>query len=139
MSATQNVIKFGKSNVKVWDVTLTVAAGATSATATSAGYFAGTIRKVEIDPGDMATSATLKIYEANTPLATETRDHCFTYTFPASQVELVAYPMVAALDNDGSSLTTATSVPFVVCDKLTVDLASATAADSVRVRVYIQE
>lgn len=138
MSATQFVHKFGSGEVKVWDVTLTVAAGATSATATSPDAFAGHIVKVEIDPGDMATSATLKGYEANTPLATGTRDHFISYTFPASQVELVVYPLFeSSTANTGSALTSKLSQHYIVCDQLKLDLESAAAADSVRVRVYV--
>lgn len=138
MADTQNVIQVGR--YRVWDVTLTVAAAATTATATSKDYFAGTVRKIEIDPGSaMATSATLKAYEANTPLATGTRDHFLALTFPASEVEQVIYPRVdAALKNDGTALTTTVSDAYVVCDQLRVDLASAAAADSVRVRVYVE-
>ena len=134
------VKKIGQSKIKVWDVTLTVAAGAETATATSDDAFSGFIRKVELDPGDMATSATLKGYEAATPLATGTRDHFLNYTFPASQVELVIYPLFESSSlNTGSALTTKFSQPYVICDQIRVDLASAAAADSVRVRVYVEE
>ena len=132
--------KIGKSKIKVWDVTLTVATGAETATGTSDDAFSGFIRKIELDPGDMATSATLKGYEAATPLATGTRDHFLSYTFPETQVELVVYPLFESSTlNTGAALTTKQSQAYVVCDKLTLDLASATAADSVRVRVYVEE
>ena len=134
------VKKIGQSKIKVWDVTLTVAAGAETATATSVAAFSGFIRKVELDPGDMATSATLKGYEASTPLATGTRDHFLNYTFPESQVELVIYPLFESSSlNTGSALTTKQSQAYIVCDKLRLDLAAAAAADSVRVRVYVEE
>ena len=137
MSGT--VKKVGRGGVKVWDVTLTVATGATSATATSTDYFSGYIRKIEIDPGAaMATSATLKGYEANTPLATGTRDHFLSYTFPASEVELVMYPLVeSSVLNTGGALTTKESQAYCVCDQLKIDLELATAGDSTRVRVYV--
>ena len=129
----------GQRPVDVWDVTLTVAAAATTATATSQFKYKGYIEKIELDPGDMATSATLKGYEANTPLATETREHFCDYTFPASQVELVFHPRVnVATQNTGANLTVPVSEKYAVCDYLKLDLASAAAADSVRVRVYIR-
>lgn len=136
--------KYG--NLFIWDVTLTVATAATSATATSDSAFYGKIAKIEIDPGAaMATSATLKGYEANTPLATGTRDHFLNYTFPESQVELVMYPRVAAVINTGTAAyyndesDEEVMTQYVVCDALTVDLASAVAADSVRVRIYVEK
>lgn len=133
-------VKHVGGSIKVWDVTLTVAAEATTATATSDGHFNGYIRKIEIDPGAaMATSATLKMYEANTPLATGTRDHFLNYTFPASEVEFVIYPHVAGKENDATAADPTVSVPYVVCDQLRADLASAVAADSVRIRVYVEE
>lgn len=127
-------------NVSVWDVTLTVATAATSATATSDLAFHGRVVKVEIDPGAaMATSATLKGYEANTPLATGTRDHFLSYTFPGSEVELVIYPLFdSSTLNTGAALSTKASQSYIVCDTLTIDLAAAVAADSVRVRVYVE-
>lgn len=140
MATTGVINRVPGGKIKVWDVTLTVAAGATEASATSQDYFCGKVLKVELDPGDMATSATLKGYEANTPLATSTRDHFINYTFPASQVELVIYPLFESSTlNTGGALTTKESQHYVVSDKLTLDLASATAADSVRVRVYVEE
>lgn len=126
-------------HIKIWDVTLTVAAAGNSATATSPERFAGTIRKVCLDPGAaMATSATLKGYETNTPLATGTRDHFIDYVFPASEVELVIYPTAAGTLNTGAAPTPTISLAPVVCDYLTLDLASAAAADSTRVRVYVE-
>ena len=89
--------------MKIWDVTLTVATAATSATATSDRIYSGIVRKIEVDPGAaMATSATLKGYEAGTPLATGTRDHFLNYTFPESEVELVIYPKVLTTLNTGA-------------------------------------
>jgi hypothetical protein len=139
MSATQNVIKFGKGNGKVWDVTLTVGTAATTATCTSTDYFAGRVVKVELDPGTLAGNFTIKGYEANTPLATGTRDHFLDYTV-ATAVELVMYPVKdATVKNTGAAVTTARSTEFIVCDRLRLDLAAAVAADVLRVRVYIEE
>ena len=126
------------SRMRVWDVTLTAATGATTATGTSDDAFSGIVRKVEIDPGTLTASATLKGYEANTPLATGTRDHFVDYTVPSPAVELVLYPMVAAKEKDGTAADPTQSLSYVVCDNLKLDLASATAADSVRVRVYVE-
>jgi hypothetical protein len=127
----------GQYPVRVCDATLTVAAAATSATFTSASKFRGTVEKVEIDPGAaMATSATLKGYEANSPLTAP--DYFLNFTFPASEVERVIYPAVATLLNTGEAAVTARTVPYVVNDYLRIDLGSAAAADSVRVRVYVR-
>lgn len=138
MSATQTCVRIPGTKMKVFDTTLTVAAAATSATVTSNEVFCGQVVRVEIDPGAaMTTSATLKGYEANTALATGTREHFINYTFPASEVELVIRPLAAAVAVGGGALTTATSVPIYVSDQLTIDLESATAADATRVRVYV--
>jgi hypothetical protein len=128
----------GQYPMRVCEATLTVAAAATTATFTSTSKFRGTIEKIEIDPGAaMATSATLKIYEANSPLAVP--DYFLNLTFPASEVERIIYPRVdAALKNDGTALTTTVSEKYVCCDNIKVDLASAAAADSVKVRIYIR-
>ena len=139
MAVAGTIKRYGR--VAVWDTTLTVAAGATTATATSPLGMGGQIRKVELDPGAaMATSATIKGYETNTPLATGTRDHFLSYAFPASEVELVIYPLFESSTlNTGAALTTKQSQAYTVCDTLTLDLAAAVAADSVRVRVYVQQ
>ena len=129
----------GQYPVRVCEATLTVASG-TTATFTSSSKFRGTIEKIEIDPGAaMSTSATLKGYEANTDLATGTRDHFLNYTFPASEVELVIYPLVATTTNDGSTATSPLNYSkYVVNDNLKVDLAAATVADAVTVRIYVR-
>lgn len=126
------------TGVQVWDVTLTVAAAAITATATSDSALVGRVIKVELDPGTISANFTLKGYEANTPLATGTRDHFINYTV-ASGVELVLYPVVnATVLNTGAAVTTARSTEYIVCDKLTLDLATVVAGDSLRVRVYVQ-
>jgi hypothetical protein len=129
----------GQYPVRTCKLSLTAAPAATSATATSSTKFRGTVEKIELDPGAaMATSATLKGYGANTALATGTRDHFLNYTFPASEVELVFYPMTPATSSTGGALTTATSTKFVIDDYITVDLASCVAGDSVDVYVYVR-
>ena len=137
----------GQYPMRVCDATLTVGAAVTSATFTSTSKFRGTVEKIEIDPGAaMTTSATLKGYEANTPLATATRDHFLNYTFPASEVELVWYPVKPIALNTGVAETATYDgthaivdyTKYVVNDYLTIDLASATAGDSVRVRIYVR-
>ena len=128
----------GQYPMRVCEATLTVAALGTTATFTSASKFRGKIEKIELDPGDMATSATIKGYEANTPLATGTRDHFLDYTFPASQVELVFYPHLAGTLNTGAAANPTISRQYAVCDNLRIDLASAAAADSVKVRIYVR-
>ena len=126
------------TGIQVWDVTLTVAAGATTATATSDDVLAGRVVKVELDPGTLAGNFTIKGYEANTPLATGTRDHFLNYTV-ATAVELVIYPMFESSTlNTGAALTTKASQSYIVCDKLKLDLAVAVAGDSLRVRVYVE-
>lgn len=139
MSATQKMHKVGKGNIKVFDTTLTVATAATSATVTSTEFYSGRVIKVIVHPGSaMATSATLKAYEANTPLTTP--DYFLNLTFPASEVERIIYPVVdATLKNDGTAVTTARSTDYYICDQIKIDLASATAADSVQVQVYVDE
>ena len=140
MSITQAFDSFKRPlSVTIWEETLTVATGATTATASSPSVLAGKIAKVELDPGSaMATSATLKGYEKNTPLATGTRDHFLNYIFPESEVELVIYPMVAAKENDGTAADPTQSRCYTVCDNLRLDLASAVAGDSVTVRIYVE-
>lgn len=125
-------------NVQVWDVTLTVAAGATTATATSDFPLSGRVIKVELDPGTLAGNFTIKGYEADTALLTGTRDHFLNYTV-ATAVELVIYPMFESSTlNTGAALTTKVSQPYIVCGKLKLDLAVAVAGDTLRVRVYVE-
>ena len=123
-------------------MTLTVPTAATSVSVTSSTKFRGKIQKIELDPGAaMATSATLKGYQADTTLLTATRDHFLNYTFPASEVELVFYPLKPATTNAGVAVEYASSypvyVPYVVDGHLTVDLAAAVAGDSVIVKIFV--
>jgi len=126
-------------NVQVWDVTLTVAAAATTATATSDHPMAGRVVKVVLDPGAaLSANYTIKGYEAGTSLATGTRDHFINYTV-ATAVELVIYPMFESSTlNTGAALTTKSSQSYIVCDKLKLDLASVVAGDVLRVLVYVE-
>lgn len=135
----------GQYPVRVCDATLTVATGATTATFTSSTKFRGTIEKIEIVPGAaMATSATLKGYEANTPLTTP--DYFLDFTFPESEAEATLYPLKPCVNANGNNTTVVASyadgypicTKFVVNDYLKLVLASAVAADSVRVRVYVR-
>lgn len=132
-------------------LSIIVAAEATTGTATSTKQFNGRVVKIEIDPGDMATSATLKAYCEKTALATGTRDHCLNYTFPESQAELVIYPMKACTDNTGAAIYAYQGIdtedpdvnvplyqPYVVDGAIKLDLASAAAADSVSVTFYVE-
>lgn len=121
-------------------VTLTVPTAATSVSATTTKVFSGRLVKVEIDPGAaMSTSATLKAYQATTALATSTRDHYLNYTFPASEVELVVYPLVATTTSDGSTATNPLHyVQHAVDGPITCDLASATAADACVVEFFVE-
>ncbi len=138
MSAVQDVKKFGCGRLKVWDVTLTVDAEETTASAVSPDYFAGRVIKVELDPGTVKANATLKGYEANTPLATDKRDHFLNYT-SASYAELAFYPVIDGSKGiGGADPTTKLSQPPVVCDQLRLDLAGADPANSIRVRVYVE-
>lgn len=129
-------------------LSLTVPAEGTSVSATTKGIFSGRVVKVEIDPGAaMATNATLKVYQADTPLATGTRDHYLNYIFPASQVELVVYPTVLTTLNTAAETTATydgtrvvkTFVQPVVNGPITADLASAVAADATAVWVFVEE
>lgn len=135
----------GQYPVRVCDATLTVATGATTATFTSSTKFRGTIEKVEIIPGSqMATSATLQGYEANTSLTTP--DYFLNFTFPESEAEATLYPLKPCVNVGGNNTTVVVSyadgypicTKFVVNDYLKLDLASAAAGDSVRVRVYVR-
>lgn len=137
----------GQYPVRKCVATLTVAATATTATFTSTSKFRGTVEKIEIDPGAaMATSATLKGYEANTPLDTTTRDHFLDFTFPASEVNRVFYPMKTTTLNTGVAETATYDgthalvfqTKYVVDDYLRIDLAAAVAGDSVTVRIYVR-
>jgi len=132
----------GQYPVRVCEATLTVAAAGTSATFTSSSKFRGTIEKIELDPGTVTENATIKGYEANTDLATGTRDHFLNYTVPASEVELVFYPVKPLTTNAGVAVSYADGYPaygkYVVNDQLRIDLASATAADSVTIRIYVR-
>jgi hypothetical protein len=116
----------------------------TSTYAISTSRYRGTIEKVELDPGaQMATSATLKGYQVETStgtstLAAGTRDQFLNYTFPASEVELVFYPMVGATANTGGALTTATSTKYVIEGYIRVDLEAGAVGDSVDVYVYVR-
>jgi len=135
----------GQYPVRVNEETLTVATGATTATATSRQKYKGTIEKVEIIPGtQMATSATLKAYEANTDMTTP--DYFLNYTFPESEAQLTLYPLKPCVNVAGDNTTTTVSyadgypicTKFVVCDTLKYDLASAVAGDSVTIRTYVR-
>lgn len=126
-------------SIKVWEVLLTVATGATTATATTDRMFSGYVRKIEIDPGTLKATATIKGYEATTDLATGTRDHFLSYTVPNPAVELVIYPLFESSSlNTGGALTTKSSQAYCVCDYLKIDLAGANAADTVTLRVYVE-
>lgn len=135
----------GQYPVRVSDATLTVATGETTASFISSTKFRGTIEKVEIIPGaQMSTGATLVGYEADTPLSTP--DYFLNYTFPESEAELTLYPLKPCVNANGNNTTVVVSyadgypicTKFVVNDYLQLDLASAVAGDSVRVRVYVR-
>lgn len=135
----------GQYPMRTYDVTLTVPTGETTVAASSDSKYRGTIEKIEIIPGAaMATSATLKGYEAGSPLTAP--DYFLDFTFPESQVEAVLYPLKPCVNAGGNNTTVvvsyATGFPictkFVVNDKLKLVLASAVAGDSVRVRVYVR-
>lgn len=135
----------GQYPVWVYEDTLTVATDETTATATSRQTFKGTIEKVEIIPGAaMATSATLKAYEANTDM--DTPDYFLDYTFPESEAQVTIYPLRPCTNVGGSNTTVVVSyadgypvcTKFVVCDQLKYELASAAAGNSVTVRTYVR-
>jgi hypothetical protein len=127
--------KYG--NIAVWDVTLTVPTALTTISATSDMAFGGEIVKIEIDPGAaMATSATLVAYDADTGMTAP--ESFLSLTFPASEVERTIYPALVTLLNTGEAAVTARTVPYIICGRITATLASAVAADSTRVRVYVK-
>ena len=117
----------------------------TSTYAVSPSRYRGTVEKIELDPGAaMSTSATLKGYAVETALtgtstlAAGTRDQFLNYTFPASEVELVFYPMTPATSNTGGALTTAASTKYIVDGYLRVDLEAGTVGDAVDVYIYVR-
>jgi len=141
---TPSVATFGgQYPVRTLDTTLTVPTGETTVTVTSSTKFRGTVEKVEIDPGAaLAENATIKGFEANTPLASGTRDQFLNYTVPSSAVEKVIYPAVPLTDNTGTALTWDGTHPivgkYVENDYISLELASAVAGNSVRVRVHVR-
>ena len=141
---TPSVATFGgQYPVRTLDTTLTVPTGETSVLVQSSTKFRGTVEKIEIDPGAaLAENATIKGFEANTPLASGTRDQFLNYTVPNPAVEKVIYPAVPLTDNTGTALTwdgTHLIVgKYVVNDYISLELASAVAGNSVRVRVYVR-
>lgn len=122
----------------VWEVSVTVAASATTAQYDSPVPFGGRVVKVEIDPGTLAASATIKAYEKNTALATGTRDHFLDYTVPNPAVEVVIYPHVAGHLNTGAAASPTISVPRIINDYIRVDVADAVAANTCTLRFYIE-
>lgn len=128
----------GQYPVRTLDVTLTVPTGETSVLVQSSTKFRGTVEKIEIDPGAaLAENATIEGFEANTPLASGTRDQFLSYTVPATPVEKVFYPRTLVQSNAGADLT-AVYGKYVVNDYISLELASAVAGNSVRVRVYVR-
>lgn len=135
----------GAYPVRVCEGTITVATDETTGSFTSSTKFRGTIEKVEIIPGAaMATSATLKAYEANTDMTTP--DYFLNYTFPESEAQVTFYPLKPCVNVSGNNTTVVASyadgypicTKFVVCDNLKVDLAGAIAGNSVTVRIYVR-
>lgn len=128
----------GQYPVRTLDTTLTVPTGETSVLVQSSTKFRGTVEKIEIDPGAaLAENATIKGFEANTPLASGTRDQFLSYKVPATPVEKVFYPRKPVQGNAGDDLTTVYD-KYVVNDYISLELASAVAGNSVRVRVYVR-
>jgi len=123
------------AQIVVAEVTLTVAAAATTATATTTKDYNGLVWWIEIDPGSLTASATISGYSLGSAIATYAK--FLDYTVPNPAVERVIYgPTVQQQSNAGSNVT-GVYEHYAVTGKLKFDLASATAADSVVIRVAI--
>lgn len=126
-------------SVQVAEFVMTVPTGAVVDSAYTLEDLVGEVVKVEIDPGTLTASATIKIYEYGTDLATGTRDHFVDYTVPNPAVEVVFYPMFeSSSTNANGALTTKSSQRRVSVGPMQCDLAAANAADSVTIRVYVK-
>lgn len=105
--------------LQVWTVDLTVDAGLTADTVESSEEVSGLIEMVEIIPTTLTAAALIELYEADSGLTTIPRNLSYTVPNPAAQVTVVA---------NGRKL---------VAGTLTAKVSSATAADSVKLRVYV--
>ena len=127
--------------ISIWDVTLTAGSDGKDRARTPRA-FAGRVLKVDLIPGTMTTSATVKATEASTIDSGSGIDYFLDYTATGSDTSMAAYPRVPIADNELDAIEDAGGDPlsyteYVVCDYLQVDLASGTEDDSVRIRVYV--
>jgi hypothetical protein len=125
----------GNKKIRKFKASLVVPTALTTITVTTP-FISGKIKKVHIKPGDMATSATLKGFDADSGQVTP--EYFLDFTFPASQVERIIYPALATLLNTGEAAVTARTVDYVVCGRISLVLASAVAADSTDVTIYVE-
>ncbi len=105
--------------LQLWKTTVTIAAGATTASIEPSNRISGTVVAVWLDPGTLTASATIKGYSQTDDISTPT--YFIDYTVPNPAVETRA----------------ALNARLRVFGKLEIDIASATAADSVTIYVWV--
>lgn len=132
VSLARNAGHWGQ--ILVPQVTLTVAAGQTSATYTTTKDYNGLVWKVEIKPQTLTASASLKAHDTSTILTAPA--YFLEYTVPNPAVEKLIYPNCQRTTSAGTAITGLYDA-YPVAGPLKFDLTSATAADSVTIRVYI--
>jgi hypothetical protein len=109
----------GPLPLALWKTTVTIATGATTASIESSNKISGVVTGVWIDPGTLTASATIKGYAQNDGLTTPTYFLNYTVPNPAAETR-------AALNSR-----------LRVFGKLQIDVASATAADSFTIYVWV--
>lgn len=105
--------------LQLWKTTVTIAAGATTASIEPSNKVSGTVVGVWLDPGTLTASATLKGYAQNDGLTTPSYFLNYTVPNPAVETRNARYAQIR------------------VFGKLQIDIASATAADSVMIYVWV--
>lgn len=109
----------GPLPLQLWKTTVTIATGATTASIKTSNKASGTVVAVWIDPSTLTASATIKGYMVVDGLTTPT--YFLDYTVPNPAIETRA----------------ALSARLRVFGQLQIDVASATAADSFTVYVWV--
>ena len=124
--------------MQTYNLTATVAAGATTATATTNGIVRGKIHAVAINyPTNTSTVDLDTVGGAKTQKILD---------LAAANTDVVVYPEVSLQDNTGSDIDlsdaqggdTAKYDKYVVCSQLVLSLASATAGESVSIEILVE-
>lgn len=121
----------GKSavNARIQKATMALTADAAGAASETTDFISGRLCKVFVDVGTITASATITLTDENGATL-------FTYTAPASEVDVTYHPSVAA--NDAAmGAATALEIEQPVCGPITATLASATEDDDPAITVYI--